>query len=194
MSNPKENSIREIRSLLAFLFPVIGKSERQAIRYVLGQTEVLSLAAGDYIPVDGFKGKGGTIVIVLEGFVSGFLLEQSNKRRDIWLGQARSTFIIDRSIQNSNSFNLEAIENSLVIFLLQEELENACLFDPVLDRLFAQIIFPDAIKSLEWHTILNKIDHPSQKLSYFRKAYPTAWYRVPERIYRSFVGLTDEEY
>lgn len=193
MSNLKENHLLKIKPLLAFLSSIIGESEQQAIGSVLSRSEIFSLAVGDYIPADRFKGKGNTIVILLNGLVSGFLVEQSNKRRDIWLGQARSTFIINKPGQNADSFNLEAIEDSYVVFLLQEELETACLVYPVLDRLFAQIIFPEAIKSLELHTRLNKIDKPSQKLSYFKKVYPITWYRVPERIYHSFVGLKDEE-
>ncbi len=188
MGYSKKNGLGEIKMFLTFLFPIVGKSERQAIKYIFSNAEMLSVPAGDYVRTEKIKGQDNTIVIVLKGFVSGFLSEQAGRRRDIWLGKAKSVFINDRSLQHTECFNLEAIEDSYLVLISKTKLEGACQTYPVLDRLFAELIFPGAIKSLECHSILNKIDHPANKFSYFKRTFPKVWYSVPIRIYNSFVG------
>ncbi|WP_316846223.1 hypothetical protein [Pedobacter psychrodurus] len=188
MSDREKNSIGEVRMFLAFLFSIVGESESQAIKEVFRLAEILSVTAGDNVRAEKMNRQGSTIVIVLDGLVSGFLARQTNHRTDIWLGKTRSVLINDGSLQNLEAFNIEAIEDSLLMLISKEKLEVICQTYPVLNRLFAEFIFPATIKSLEYHSILNKIDHPANKFSYFKRAFPKVWYSVPIRIYNSYVG------
>ncbi|QIL40392.1 hypothetical protein G7074_14645 [Pedobacter sp. HDW13] len=179
MSSRKAHTIGERKAFLKFLLLFTGKSGASARKRVYQLAEIVQLQAGDHLPAVKLTASVNKIIIVLDGLVSGYVLKASQPRRDIWLGSGRSVFINERLMPGTNYINLEAIENSLILLISQQELEIACNSFPVLDRLFAQFIFPNAIRGLSHHTMLSKIGLPAHKLSYFRKVYPSILDRVP---------------
>lgn len=179
-------SVCERKAFLALFIPVLGGHYRQSLRYVYRHTVFLRLAAGERALAEQLKGDGDNVIIVLSGLVSGYWSSDLGKRCDTWLGKSKSVYIFNEHGHESHVISLEAIDHSLLMIISRKELESGCQAFPILNRLFTQMIFPNAIRDLNHFNIFSKLDSPSSRLSYLQRMYPEVWHRVPARIYQTY--------
>jgi len=183
----KTKSVKEIKLFLQFFLPIINNTHRHALRYVFRHSIFAAIPTGNKISISAFFDHSDSFILVLRGFVSGYILECPRPRRDVWLGISGSVYFNDSLLYETAGFNLEALEDALLVVIPRKELEKGCDDYPILNRLFSHLLFPNAIRDLDNRTLLSKLDGPVNKLRYFKKIYPRVWKKVPERIYRTYL-------
>jgi len=191
LNTMKIKSIKEIKLFLNFFLPIINNNHRHALRYVFRHSIFAEIPTGNKISVSSFLGYSDSFILVLQGFVSGYILEFPMPRRDVWLGVSGSVYFNESLVNEVKGFNLEALEDSWLLIIPRKELEKGCDDYPILNRLFSHLLFPNAIRDLNNITLLSKLDGPENKLRYFKTIYPKVWKQVPERIYRTYLIQPD---
>ncbi|MDQ0965372.1 hypothetical protein QFZ20_000775 [Flavobacterium sp. W4I14] len=187
----KIKSLKEIKLFLKFFLPIIDNTHRHALRYAFRHSLFAEIPAGSKVFVNTFFDCSDSFIVVLQGVVSGYIFQYPMPRSDVWLGISNSVYFNDSTVYETRGFNLEALEDSLLLIIPHEELERGCDSYPVLSRLFSHLLFPNATRDLNNRAMLCELDGPVNKLRNFKKIYPSVWKKVPERIYRSYFNQPD---
>lgn len=179
-----------IKYFLKVFLPFLDrKKDRAAIRFMYRHTAFLSINKGKTLFKPNSSAANGNIIIIADGLVNGYLVNEKAEQTNIWLGTKGSVYILDGFKHPDGNFNLFAIEDTVVFLIDQTELEEGCAWYPVLDSLFNTYLLRTAISDVNNRNILFRQQNTESRISLFKRIYPGLFDKIPTDLLLSYLDI-----
>ncbi|NII81236.1 MULTISPECIES: hypothetical protein [unclassified Pedobacter] len=179
-----------IKYFLKIFLPLLDrKKDRAAIRFMYRHTAFLSIRKGKTLFKPNSSSANGNIIIVADGLVNGYLVNEEAEQTNIWLGAKGSVYIPNGFKQTDGNFNLFAIQDTIVFLIDQTELEEGCAWYPVLDSLFNDYLLQTAISDVNNRNILFRLQNTENRISLFKRIYPGLFDQIPTDLLLSYLDI-----
>lgn len=179
-----------IKYFLKVFLPLLDrKKDRAAIRFMYRHTVFLSIRKGKTLFKPNSSVANGNIIIVADGLVNGYLVNEEAEQTNIWLGAKGSVYIRNGFKQTDGNFNLFAIQDTIVFLIDQTELEEGCAWYPVLDSLFKTYLLQTAISDVNNRNILFRLQNTENRISLFKRIYPGLFDQIPSDLLLSYLDI-----
>lgn len=179
-----------IKYFLKVFLPLLDrKKDRAAIRFMYRHTAFLSIRKGKTLFKPNSSTANGNIIIVADGLVNGYLVNEEAEQVNIWLGTKGSVYIPNGFKQTDGNFNLFAIEDTIVFLIDQTEMEEGCAWYPVLDSLFKTYLLQTAISDVNNRNILFRLQNTENRISLFKRIYPGLFDQIPTDLLLSYLDI-----
>ncbi|MFD2582302.1 hypothetical protein ACFSR6_07375 [Pedobacter vanadiisoli] len=173
--------------LKVFLSLLDSKKNRAAIRFLYRHTTFRNISEGETLFEVNSPTANGQVIYVAEGLVNGYISNEGQKSSDIWLGKSGSTYICDDYSYTGYSFNINALENSVIFIIDKCEFEEGCAWYPELDSLFDVYFLSNAINDVNNRNILFRLQDIENRTRLFRQIYPDLYERIPADLLISYL-------
>lgn len=171
----------------AFL-PLLDRvKDRAAIRFLYRHTAFFTIQKGKPLFRPSSTAANGNIIIIADGLVNGFLLNRDAEQVNIWLGKPGSIYICEDFSFTDHTFNLLAIEDTVVFIIDKNELEEGCAWYPALDSLFNFYLLRNAMADVNNRNILFRMQNIENKTRLFKRMYPGLSERLPAELLISYL-------
>lgn len=182
--------VANIKYFLKVFLPLLDrKKDRAAIRFMYRHTAFLSIRKGKTLFKPNSSAANGNLIMVAEGLVNGYLVNEEAEQVNIWLGTKGGVYIPNGFKQADGNFNLFAIEDTIVFLIDQAELEEGCAWYPVLDSLFNTYLLRTAISEVNNINILFRLQNTENRISLFKRIYPGLFDRMPTDLLLSYLDI-----
>ncbi|QNR85211.1 hypothetical protein H9N25_01545 [Pedobacter riviphilus] len=179
-----------IKYFLKIFLPLLDrKKDRAAIRFMYRHTAFLCIRKGKTLFKPNSSTANGNIIIVADGLVNGYLVNEEAEQTNIWLGPKGSVYIPNGFKQTDGNFNLFAIQDTIVFLIDQTELEEGCAWYPVLDSLFNDYLLQTAISDVNNRNILFRLQNTENRISLFKRIYPGLFDQIPTDLLLSYLDI-----
>lgn len=179
-----------IKYFLKVFLPLLDrKKDRAAIRFMYRHTAFLSICKGKTLFKPNSSLANDNIIIVADGLVNGYLVNEEAEQANIWLGTKGSVYIPNGFKQTDGNFNLFAIKDTIVFLIDQTELEEGCEWYPVLDSLFNTYLLRTAISDVNNRNILFRLQNTENRISLFKRIYPGLFDQIPTDLLLSYLDI-----
>jgi hypothetical protein len=179
-----------IKYFLKVFLPLLDrKKDRAAIRFMYRHSACFSINKGKTLFKPNSSAVAGSLIIVADGLVNGYLTNNEEEQINIWLGMEDNMYICDNFKDADHNFNLFAIEDSIVFLIDKSELEEGCAWYPVLDALFNTYLLRSAIADANNRNILFRLQNIENRISLFKRIYPGLFDRMPSDLLLSYLDL-----
>ncbi|MDQ0641034.1 hypothetical protein QF042_004599 [Pedobacter sp. W3I1] len=187
-----------IKYFLKIFLPLLDrKKDRAAIRFIYRHTAFFSISKGKTLFKPNSSAAVGSLIIVADGLVNGYIANVEAGQANIWLGMKGSVYICDNFKQTDHNFNLLAIEDTIVFFIDQTELAEGCAWYPALDSLFNSCLLQTAVSDVNNRNILYRLQTIENRISLFKRIYPGLYDRMSTDLLLSYfdidLSLTGEQ-
>ena len=179
-----------IKYFLKVFLPLLDrKKDRAAIRFMYRHTAFFSIHKGKTLFKSNSSVANNSIIIVADGLVNGYLVNEEAEQANIWLGTKGSVYIPNGFKQADGNFNLFAIKDTIVFLIDQTELEDGCEWYPVLDSLFNNYLLQTAISDVNNRNILFRLQNTENRISLFKRIYPGLFDQIPTDLLLSYLDI-----
>lgn len=182
--------VNYIKYFLKVFLPLLDrKKDRAAIRFMYRHTSFLSIRKGETLFKPNSSAANGKIILVADGLVNGYLVNEEADQANIWLGTKGSVYIRNDFKQTDGNFNLFAIKDTIVFLIDLTELEEGCTWYPVLDSLFNVYFLQTAIADVNNRNILFRLQNTENRISLFKRIYPGLFDQIPTDLLLSYLDI-----
>lgn len=179
-----------IKYFLKVFLPLLDrKKDRAAIRFMYRHTAFFSIRKGKTLFKSNSSVANDNIILVADGLVNGYLVNEEAEQANIWLGTKGSVYIPNGFKQADGNFNLFAIKDTIVFLIDQIELEEGCRWYPVLDSLFNTYLLQTAISDVNNRNILFRLQNTENRISLFKRIYPGLFDQIPTDLLLSYLDI-----
>ena len=180
----------EVKSLLDYIaHHVLLSEEEQSL--LCSKLHVRKYLKGQYVLQQGDVCRYENFVI--SGCLRTFIVDNEGREHivmfaieDWWVGDLGSF-----TTQTPANYNIQCIENSVLLQVSYDDLEFLYKKIPKLERFF-RIIIQRAFISSEKRTLNNFKQGARENYLLFRKQYPLIEQRIPQYMIASYLGITKE--
>ncbi|RBQ09927.1 Crp/Fnr family transcriptional regulator [Pedobacter miscanthi] len=177
-----------IKYFYKVFLPLLDRvKDRAALRFLYRHTAFFTIQKGKPLFRPNSTAANGSIIIIADGLVNGFLLNKDAEQANIWLGKPGSIYICDDFSFTDHTFNLLAIEDTVVLIIDKKELEEGCNWYPSLDSLFNFYLLRNAMADANNRNILFRMQNIENKTRLFRRMYPGLSERIPAELLLSYL-------
>lgn len=191
--------IQNLKSFLTLFLPYLDRTQdRAALRFLYRHVEFSFILRGSNNLIKEGTESPIPIVVVIEGLINYYTIEEGCQQGDPWIGVSGSILMPppqDFRHSKVSELVVEALKDSKIVLIDTVALQEGIQLYPQLSLILLRFILPKAIYDVNQRNILFRIPELSSRIRFFQRLFPGVMELLPSELADSYIHVNSfDEY